>query len=138
MAFKAGNLCAVKLTTDVVKGMGTWSMAGVSVDLLDTTSFGDLAKTFITGMKDYGEVTFSGLYDPADSTGQGTLISANLNNSKIANARLYVDASSYWTPNVTADSAAGLLMQNFTINADVANVVRIDFTGRCTGAWVLV
>jgi hypothetical protein len=138
MAFKPGNVAKVTLATATVKGMVDWKMDGVSVDLLDTTAFGDTAKQFLTGLLDYGTVSFNGHYDPADTTGQSVLVSANLNNSKIADCRLYVDAASYWTPNVTADSAAGLLMQSFNIGQSVNGLGTISFSGKCTGAWVLV
>jgi hypothetical protein len=138
MAFKAGNNAKVTLGSNTVVGMGNWKLSGIAVDLLETTAFGDTAKQFITGLLDYGQVTFGGLYDPADTTGQNILQSANINNSKIANIRLYVDNTSYWTPNVTAVSAAGMLMQSFSIGMDKAGVGTIEFTGKCTGPWVLV
>jgi hypothetical protein len=108
------------------------------LDLLETTSFGDTAKQFITGLLDYGGVTFGGLYDPGDTTGQQILVSANINNSKIANIRLYVDSVSYWTPNVTVVSAAGMLMQSISIGQDKSGLGTIEFSGKCTGPWVLV
>ena len=138
MGFKPGNVAKVTLATATVAGMVDWKMDGVSVDLLDTTAFGDTAKKFMTGLLDYGTVSFNGHYDPADTTGQGILVSANLNNSKIANVRLYVDSTSYWTPNVTADTAAGLLMQTFSIGQSVNGLGTIQFSGKCTGPWVLV
>lgn len=138
MAFKPGNAAKVALASATVVGMVDWKMDGVSVDLLDSTAFGDEAKQFLTGLLDYGSVSFNGHYDPADTTGQGILISANLNNSKIANVRLYVDNTSYWTPNVTADSAAGLLMQSFNIGMAVNGLGTINFSGKCTGLWTLV
>jgi hypothetical protein len=138
MAFKAGNNAKVTLGANTVVGMGSWKLDGVSTDLLESTAFGDTAKQFMTGLLDYGTVTFGGLYDPADSTGQATLISANIANSKIANMRLYVDNTSYWTPNVTAVSAAGLYVQSWNIGADKSALASISFTGKCTGPWVLV
>jgi hypothetical protein len=138
LGFKAGNKAKVTLGTDTVVGMGNWKLDGIAVDLLETTSFGDTAKQFITGLLDYGGVTFGGLYDPGDSTGQQVLVSANINNSKIANVRLYVDASSYWTPNVTVLSAAGMIMQSISIGQDKSGLGTIEFSGKCTGPWVLV
>lgn len=138
MAFKAGNNAKVTLGTNTVVGMGNWELPGITVDLLDRTALGDTAKQFMTGLLDYGEVNFGGLYDPADTTGQTILASANINNSKIANLRLYVDANSYWTPNVTAVSAAGMLVQTMAIGMDKSGLGTIKFTGKCTGPWVLV
>lgn len=137
MAFLRGSNAKVTLGAATVIGMGTWELPGISVDLLDSTSFGDTAKQYLTGMLDYGNVNFGGLYDPADTTGQNTLLSANLNNSKIANIRLYVDNTSYWTPNVTAVSASGMLVQTTAIGMDKSGLATIKFTGKCTGPWVL-
>jgi hypothetical protein len=138
LGFKAGNKAKVTLGTNTVVGMGNWKLSGISVDLLETTAFGDTAKQFITGLLDYGGITFGGLYDPGDSTGQQTLVSANINNSKIANVRLYVDDNSYWTPNVTVLSAAGMIMQSISIGQDKSGLGTIEFSGKCTGPWVLV
>src|SRR5574342_526038 len=138
MAFKAGNHAKVTLGSSTVVGMGTWELPGISVDLLESTAFGDTAKQFMTGLLDYGNVNFNGLYGPADTTGQSELISANKNNSKITNPRLYVDNTSYWTPDVTSVSAAGMLVQSVAIGMDKGGLATIRFTGKCTGPWVLV
>ena len=90
MAFLAGNKGKVTLGASTVVGMGSWKLNGITVDQLESTSFGDTAKQYMTGLLYYGTVEFAGLYDPADTTGQGILVSAMLNNSKIANIRLYV------------------------------------------------
>lgn len=138
MAFCVGNTAKVTLGAVTVLGMGNWELTGISTDLLESTSFGDTAKAFLTGLLDYGNVNFGGFYDPADSTGQTLLLSANLNNSKIGNIRLYVNATSYWTPNVTVVSAAGLLIQSTAIGQDKSGLATIRFTGKATGPWVLV
>lgn len=138
MAFKAGNNAKVTLGSTIVVGMGNWELNGITVDLLESTAFGDTAKQFMTGLLDYGTVNFGGLYDPADANGQTVLVSALANNSKIGNIRLYVDANSYWTPNVTAVSAAGMLVQTVPIGMDKSGLGTIRFTGKCTGPWLLV
>lgn len=138
MGFKAGNNAKVTLGSATVVGMGNWKLNGITVDLLESTAFGDTAKQFMTGLVDYGTLSFGGLYDPADTTGQNILISAMLNNSKIGNIRLYVDNTSYWTPNVTAVSAAGMLMQSVPIGMDKSGLGTIEFSAKCTGPWVLV
>jgi hypothetical protein len=138
MGFKVGNNAKVTLAATTVVGMGNWKLSGVQVDLLESTAFGDTAKQYMAGLLDYGSVSFGGLYDPADTTGQKVLQSACENNSKIANIRLYVDNTSYWTPNVTAVSAAGMLVQSYNIGFDKSSLGTIDFSGKCTGPWVLV
>jgi hypothetical protein len=137
MAFLAGNNAKVTLGSDTIVGMGSWKLNGISVDLLETTSFGDTAKQFITGLLDYGTVSFGGLYDPTDSTGQGVLLSALMNNVKVTNIRLYVDNTSYWTPDVTTVTDAGMYVTSIPIGIDKSGLGTIEFEGRCTGPWVL-
>jgi hypothetical protein len=140
MAFAplAGNNAKVTLGTNTVLGMGNWKLEGIQVDMLESTAFGDTAKQYVTGLLDYGTVSFGGLYDVADSTGQTILFSAMLNNSKIGNIRLYVNSASYWTPNVTAVPAAGFYVGSCPIGFDKSGLGTIDFSGKCTGPWVLV
>lgn len=138
MAFKAGNHGKVTLGSATVVGMGSWELPGISVDLLESTAFGDTAKQFMTGLLDYGNVNFGGLYDPADTTGQDILISANKNNSRITNVRLYVDNTSYWTPDMTNDSDSGMLVQSVAIGMDKSGLATIKFSGKASGPWVLV
>lgn len=138
MSFKAGNYAKVTLGANTVVGMGNWKLSGITADLLESTAFGDIAKQYVTGLIDYGTVSFGGLYDPADTTGQTILLSALLNHSKIGNVRLYVDNTSYWTPNVTSVSAAGMLVQSVPIGIDKSGLATIEFSGKCTGPWVLV
>jgi len=138
MSFKAGNNAKVTLGADTVVGMGMWELPGISTDLLESTSFGDTAKQYLTGLLDYGDVSFEGLYDPGDTTGQEVLLSANLNNSKISTIRLYVDNTSYWTPDTTTVTAAGMLVQTTAIGIDKGGLATIKFTGKATGPWVLV
>ncbi len=138
MAFKTGSDAKVTLGSDTVVGMGNWKLEGITVDLLESTAFGDTAKQYMPGLIDYGTVSFGGLYDPADTTGQSVLVSAMLNNSKITNVRLYVDNTSYWTPNLTALSAAGMILQGVPIGMDKSGLGTIEFSGKCTGPWTLV
>jgi hypothetical protein len=138
MAFKVGSNAKVTLGANTVVGMGNWKLSGITVDMLESTAFGDTAKQFLSGLVDYGTVSFGGLYDPADTTGQNVLVSAMLNNTKVTNIRLYADASSYWTPNITSVTAAGMLVQSVPIGIDKSGLATIEFSGKCTGPWALV
>ncbi len=134
--FVAGNNAKVTLGTTVVVGMGNWKMTGITVDLLESTAFGDVAKSFMTGLLDFGGVTFNGLYDVSNAGGQSTLLSAMMNNSKIANLRLYVNSVSYWVPDIThatQGSAAGVYINSCNIGIDKSGLATIDFAGKYTG-----
>jgi len=129
----AGNNAKVTLAAVTVLGMGNWKMTGITVDLLETTAFGDTAKQFISGLVDYGTVSFGGVYDNSAAGGQSTLISAMLNNSKIPDLRLYINSVSYWTPNVTGLSAAGVYITSVNIGQDKSGLGTIEFAGKFTG-----
>ena len=137
MGFKSGHLGKVTLGANTVVGMGVWELPGIATDLLESTAFGDTAKQFMTGLLDYGPVNFDGLYDPADVTGQAVLLSANLNSSKISNIRLYVDNTTYWTPDTTTVTAAGMYVESTAIGMDKSGLATIKFSGKCTGPWAL-
>lgn len=138
MAFKVGKSAKVTLGSNTVVGMGNWKLDGITVDMMESTAFGDTAKQYMAGLLDYGTVEFGGLYDPADTTGQTVLLSALTANTKVTTIRLYVDATSYWTPNVTSVSAAGMYVESVPIGIDKSGLATISFKGKCTGPWVLV
>ena len=138
MAFVAGNNAKVALGSTTILGMGSWKFSGVNVDLLESTAFGDTAKQFMTGLLDYGEVTFGGLYDLSNAGGQSTLLSALMNNSKLGDIRFFLNSASYWTPNITVLSAAGMLVRQASIGQDKSGLGTIEFTGKFTGPMVLV
>lgn len=138
MAFKVGNNAKVSLGAATVVGMGNWRLDGITVDLLESTSFGDSAKEFMTGLLDYGTVSFGGLYDPSDTTGQNVLLSALTNNSRVTALRLYVDNTSYWTADLTNDSSAGVFLQSVPIGIDKSGLGTIEFSGKLSGPWILV
>ena len=138
MAFKAGNNAKCTLGTATIVGMGNWRFDGITVDLLESTAFGDSAKKFMTGLLDYGTLSFGGLYDPADTTGQNTLLSALTNNSRVTALRLYVDNTSYWVADLTNDSSAGVILQSVPIGMDKSGLGTIEFSGKCSGPWILV
>jgi hypothetical protein len=125
--FAAGNNAKVTIGATAILGMGNWKMAGMTVDLLETTAFGDVAKTFITGLMDYGTATFGGLYDMSTVGAQSTLLSAMINNSKITDLRLYLNSVSYWK------DLSGAYVQTCGIGQDKSGLGTIDFTVKYTG-----
>ena len=151
MAFKVGRDCKVTLGANTIVGMGTWSFDGISSDSLEATSFGDYWKKFEFGLNDGGTISFSGLYDPADSTGQGVLRATNLNKSDISNVRLYVDQTSYYEPcQTTGYFGPGALstgyetvkswvnVTSFNVKADKSGLMTSDFQLKVSGVMVLV
>ena len=150
MATKIGKDCAVKLGTGSIVGMGTWSLSGITSDSLESTEFGDNWKKFEFGIKDGGQVTFNGLFDPADTTGQDVLKAANLDNTDITTLRLYVDNTSYyeacqttgyWTPSDSVGNDTVLSVLNVTsydISSDKSGLMQTSFTCKVSGCMVLI
>lgn len=137
MSVKVGRLGKVVLGTYTVSEMTKWSLDGITTELIDATAFTDTAKEFVLGITDYGTVSFSGHFDMTDSTGQVLLDSANKNASKITNIKFYIDSTSYYTPDVTTVSAAGVYITSLKVTQDISGLASIEFQGKCTGPLVL-
>ena len=137
MSFGPGKNCKVTLGSNKVLGMGTVSLSGVATDLLDKTQFEDDWKQWEMGLKDGGELTFNGLYDPADSTGQDVLRAANENNTQVTDIRFYVDANSYWIPKTTGP-ASYVLITAWDVSASKDGMVECSFTAKISGAMELI
>lgn len=132
MAIKEGKNCKVSLGTNKVLGIGTWNMGGVATDQLDASQFGDQWKQFLLGQKDGGTITFAGLYDSADVTGQDALRDANANDTQITDIRFYVDATSYWTPSTT-NPTSFVKVTSFEISAAQNGLVQVSFSCKVSG-----
>lgn len=139
MSRKVGRNAKITLGTVTVAHMGTWTLSGFSVDILDVMEFGQSYKDFELGLGDYGECTATGYYDPADSTGQILIESACKNMSKVTDLRLYVDNTSYIAPDITNDSDSGFLITKFgpiTMNSN--GIGTVEFTAKVTGKLTIV
>lgn len=66
--------------------MGSWSVGGMSRNMIDYTAFGDTVSKFKPGMLDPGTLTFEGFYDASDTTGQLNLITALSSGGAIGNS----------------------------------------------------
>ena len=151
MSLRAGKSCKVALGSTAVVGMGTWKLDGITADQMDTSYFGANWKTFEFGMKDGGTLTFNGFMDPDDVTGQNQLQAYNIANTDITSLRLYVDNTSYFEPcQTTGYYAPGALstgidtiyswvnITSFSIGADKAGMLTVDFTAKVSGCMALV
>ena len=150
MSVKVGHLGKVQLGATTIVGMGTWTMSGITSDQMDASDFGDNWKVYEFGMKDGGQVTFNGLLDPADNTGQEALQIANMDNTDLTSLRLYVDNTSYYEPCQSAGyfspssttgqdtRASHVNITSFEISMDKSGLAQISFTGKVSGLMVLV
>ena len=138
MAVKVGRLACVKLSDVKVAEMGVWSIDGITNDLIESTEFGDSYKTYEFGFSDYGTVSFSGFWDMTGTSKQIDLESAHRNKSKIAAIKFFVDNTTYYTPDTTSVTDAGILLETLRIGFDKSGIGTIEFTAKCTGPMKLV
>lgn len=150
MAKRRGSGFSVKLGSNLVVGMGSVSINGIQVDQMETTAFGDSWKTFMTGMKDGGDLSFDGFFDPDDTTGQDVLRAANLNNTNVTNLRVYIDNTSYFEPCQTTGYFSPTLTSNqatqkswlniisWDVKGDKSGVAQTSFKAKVSGVMVLV
>jgi len=136
MATMSGRYAKVTLAGNTIVGMGTWTIP-ITLDEIDATSFGSTWKKTDVGMSGW-TATFNGYYDVSDTTGQGALKTAAIAGTPITNIRFYVDSTSYWTPDVTTDSAAGCRITSLEITFDKADIGRISYSVAGTGPVTLV
>lgn len=150
MSYRSGKDCAVKLGSATIVGMGTWEISGITADQMATDAMGDNWKSFEFGMKDGGTISFNGLSDPDDVTGQEELMLANIANTDLPNLRFYVDDTSYYEPCQTTgyfspNNTTGIdtvlswvNVTSYSISADKADVNKVSFTAKVSGVMVLV
>ena len=142
MAVKIGKIVKVTCGTSGASGtysvaeMGTYTLSGFTRDALDSTSFGDDVKEYTFGVGDAGEISFSGNYDPTDASGQEYLNSHCSNGSTLVSGqiRFYLDSTSY----LTVGGGTILITKCQAIAFDKAGIGTIDFTGKISGAKMIV
>ena len=138
MTTKSGRIASVYLGAVKVAGQGTWTLGGFTREVIEEDSWDLDIKNKYFSVGDAGTLTFSGLYDSADPTGQRLLDSACKNSSLLISniLKLYVDAASYWT-NTTGHSILITKCQSITL--EKSSMGTIDFEGIVSvGAMVLV
>ncbi len=146
MALLNGKNMKVTLGSDVVVGMGTWSINDGTVDEVDDTEFGDNFMTFVFGIHDGGTISFNGHHDPADVTAQELIRQAKNDDSAMNTIRLYVDntsyytanrTTSYWSPANTSAAAlsfpADLYITGCELGGDKSGMGSISFDGKLSG-----
>lgn len=138
MARKYARKGKVGLGTYQVAEIGVFSLSGMVNETVEVSEFGDEFKHFDFGIGQFGEISFSGHYDPTDTNGQVLLESAWKNKSMLTDLRCYIDNTSYWVPDLTNDSDSGVLLEEYgAIEFDVQGIGTIEFKGKVSGQLVL-
>lgn len=139
MASKSGrSVAGVKLGTYVVAGQGIWTFSGMTRTVLDDTAFDTTVDKYQFGRLNGGTITFSGNYDPADTTGQNLLDSAVKNASYFTGGdlKIYIDNTSYFT----VDTGGNIMMTKArAITMDKNGLGQCSFEGQTSnGVMVLI
>ena len=151
MSLKIGKDWKCTFGTNTIVGISDVSFDGVTVDELEVTAFGNNGwKTFETGLKDGGTVSFSGQYDPDDTTGQDILARAMVNGTELTSFRIYIDETSYFEPCQTtgylspgATTGQSTILSNVkvtqhNIKGAVNAMGTVDFKMKISGVMVMV
>jgi hypothetical protein len=143
-----GNISVVQGASSGIRvniaEMGSWSVGGMSRNMIDYTAFGDTVSKYKPGMLDPGELTFEGFYDKTDTTGQGKLITAlssggTIDNStyttadKLRKLRLYAnddtsfDGYGAWS---CTGSSGELFITSFESETNKDGIATVRFTAK--------
>lgn len=141
MATKSGRIARVKLGAAAVAGQGTWTLGGFTREVIEEDSWDlDIKKKYF-GVGDAGTITFSGLYDALDATGQNLINSACLNSSAfsggvtaVSTLNFYVDNTSYWT----VDTGGHIFITKCqSITMEKSAMGTVDFEGVISGGHMI-
>jgi len=143
-----GKNAKAALGANKILGIGTWSIGGGSVAVLDDGEFGDEYNDVVLGLITGGSVSFAGLHKLDDTTGQDLVRQAFFYRSALTDLRFYENANSYWTPNSTTAAGGGLpanvpvskiyITSEPQISQDRNGLGQISFTGQIIGAMRLI
>ena len=127
MTTRSGRIASVYLGTYKVAGQGTWTLGGFTREVIEEDSWDLDVKKKHFGVGDAGTLTFSGLADPDDTTGQNLINSCCINSSLTGvTLRFYTDATSYWRPDTGADI---LITKCQSITMEKSAMGTVDFEG---------
>lgn len=137
MATKSGRIADVKIGTTTIAGMGTWTLGGFTREVIEEDSWDiDIKKKYFS-VGDAGTITFSGLYDTPDATGQALINSACINSSVFSGGlsststlNFFIDNTSYWT----VDTGGNILITKCqSITMEKSSMGTVDFEAVVSG-----
>ena len=137
MATKSGRIASVKIGTYKVAGLGTWTLSGFTRETIEEDSWDLDIKKKHFGVGDAGEITFSGLYDALDATGQELINSACLNSSVFSGGDImfYIDNTSFWT----VDTGHNMLITKCqSITMEKSAMGTVDFSAAVSGGSMIL
>ena len=122
----------VMLGSVVIANIKEWSISGFTMGTLETTAFGSTIKTWIpdkTG--DPGTVSFSGNYDPGDSTGQLAIDALCVAGTTSTDLYLYANTSTFWRVGTGGNI---ITTQGKAVTLPRDGLGTVSFSGQVSGA----
>ncbi len=122
----------VMLGSVTIANIKEWKISGFVMGTLETTAFGTTIKTFIpddTG--DPGTLSFSGNYDPSDSTGQAALDALCVAGTTSTDLYLYANTSTFWR---VGTGGTIITTKGKSVTFQRNGLGSVDFEGKVSGA----
>lgn len=137
MAGTSTKDCKIALGATKIEGMFSYNFSGVTTDMYEDTEFGDEWKSYVSGLKDGGTLSFNGNFVKSDTTGQTALRTYNDSGTNVTSIRIYVDSVSYFTP-ATTNPSSYVNITEWTIGAERGGLVAASFSLKISGKLILV
>lgn len=133
MAKISGKGGKVMLGSVTLANITDWEIGGFTMATIKKDpAFGDTIAEYVAdGVGDPGTLSFSGNYDPADSTGQLAIQTTLAAGTEITNLYLYANTSTFWR---VASGGGILVTQADAITLPRSGIGKIKFAGQVTGA----
>lgn len=119
---------ALKIGTSAVAGLTSIGGLELSADTIDVTTLDsvDGYRKYIGGLKDAGEVAISGFFNPTDTTGQQTLLTALESGAETEMSIVFPTTIGYtWSFNA--------IVTGFSTGAELEDAVTFESTLKVSG-----
>lgn len=117
----------VKIGSNVVLDLNSATFA-INGDIIDRTTFSSNGwKEYLSGLRE-ADISISGFYNPADTTGQKALLTASTTGAVIQGLT-YLPDKDVAASGFTCDA----LVENAELGSQVADLVSISFSLKSTG-----
>jgi len=137
MAKLSGKAGKVMYGTVVIAEITEWSTSGFKMELVKKDpAFGDTgaAEYIALQLGDAGTISFSGNYDPANTTGQAALATVAKSGLGCTNLYLYETATAYWQ--VAAGGEIFLTGGYEPTTMPRSGIGKVAFTAQVSGAYL--
>jgi hypothetical protein len=148
MATRTGILAVVKQGGSQILGIGKWVYTAPAPNEMNENEFGDKFEKTKHGIKTGGTISFEGLGRGDSTAKQEEMRQAWLANTELTNLRFYEDNTSYleacqttgyFSPSLTTGAnsvSSHIKITNYSFDADMNNMLKINFTGKVNGLLV--